>query len=82
MDLSQIEVVALVDTCVDVLQIIRQVVTVQGSGSSKKILNSMTPLLISAGLAVRNSICDVLDAVAANDSSLFILVIQALRKFS
>lgn len=68
---------ALVDTCVNVLQIIRQVVTVLGSGSSKKLLNSISPLLISADLAVRNSICDVLDAVALKDASLSILVMQA-----
>ncbi|KAH6786084.1 hypothetical protein C2S51_038539 [Perilla frutescens var. frutescens] len=61
------------DTCVDALQIIRQVVTVLGSGKSKKILNSISPLLISATLAVRNSICDVLDAAASNDSSLLTL---------
>lgn len=51
-------------------------VTLLGSASSKEILNSITPLLISADLAVRNSICDVLDAVAANDSSMVILVTQ------
>ncbi|KAL8494904.1 hypothetical protein ACS0TY_019169 [Phlomoides rotata] len=69
------------DTCVDVLQIIRQVVTLLGSASSKEILNSITPLLISADLAVRNSICDVLDAVAANDSSMFILA-KVLRELN
>ncbi|KAK6117565.1 hypothetical protein DH2020_048693 [Rehmannia glutinosa] len=69
------------DTCVDVLQIIRQVVTILGSGSSKKVLDSITPLLISADLAVRNSICDVLDAVSANDSSVLILA-KILRELN
>lgn len=55
---------------------------VLGSGNTKMILNSITPLLISAGLAVRNSICDILDDATANDSSLFMLVMQALRKLS
>ncbi|GER48680.1 small subunit processome component 20-like protein [Striga asiatica] len=69
------------DTCIDILQMIRQLVTVMGSGSSKKVLISITPLLISAGLVVRNSICDVLDSVAANDSSVLILA-QILRELN
>ncbi|XP_057768678.1 uncharacterized protein LOC130988750 [Salvia miltiorrhiza] len=69
------------DTCVNILQIIGRVVTVLGSGSSKKILNSLSPLLISADLAIRNSICDVLDAVASNDSSLLTLA-KVLRELN
>lgn len=56
-------------------------VTLLESGISKKILNSITPLLISAGLTVRKSICDVLDAVAANDASVLILVTSSLAQF-
>ncbi|PIN21963.1 DRIM (Down-regulated in metastasis)-like protein [Handroanthus impetiginosus] len=66
---------------VEVLQILRQVVTVLGTESSKKILSSITPLLISAGLAVRTSICDVLDAVAENDSSVLTLA-KILRELN
>ncbi|KAL3622254.1 hypothetical protein CASFOL_033665 [Castilleja foliolosa] len=69
------------DMCIDVLQITRQVIAVLGSGSSKKVLNSVTPLLISASLAVRNSICDVLDSVAANDSSVLVLA-RILRELN
>ncbi|KAL3626591.1 hypothetical protein CASFOL_030140 [Castilleja foliolosa] len=69
------------DMCIDVLQITRQVIAVLGSGSSKKVLNSVTPLLISADLAVRNSICDVLDSVAANDSSVLVLA-KILRELN
>lgn len=76
------DVVALLDTCVNVLQIIHQVAAVLGSGSVKKILNSISQLLISADLAVRNSLCDVLDAVASNDSSLLILVMRVSTLFS
>lgn len=53
-----------------------------GSGSIRKILNSIPPLLISADLAVRNSLCDVLDAVASNDPSLLILVMRVFIQFS
>ncbi|KAH6811413.1 hypothetical protein C2S51_025175 [Perilla frutescens var. frutescens] len=69
------------DTCVHALQIIRQVVTVVGNGKSKKILNSISPLLTSADLAVRNSIIDVLDAVASNDSSLLTMA-KILRELN
>ncbi|KAL7121582.1 hypothetical protein ACP275_02G190700 [Erythranthe tilingii] len=69
------------DTCVDILQIVREVVTVLESGISENIIKSITPLLISAGLPVRNSICDVLDAVAANDSSVLILA-KILRELN
>ncbi|KAL2486861.1 ARM repeat superfamily protein [Abeliophyllum distichum] len=57
------------DAYFDTLQIIGQVATVLGRGSSKKILNSVSPLLISADPVVRIAICDVLDALAARDSS-------------
>ncbi|XP_060178660.1 uncharacterized protein LOC132608895 isoform X2 [Lycium barbarum] len=57
------------DICVGTLQIIKDIVEPLGSESSKKIVKSVSPLVISAGLDVRTSICDVLDAVAANDSS-------------
>ncbi|XP_042033869.1 small subunit processome component 20 homolog [Salvia splendens] len=61
------------DTCDHVLKIIGRVVTLLGSGISKKILSSLSPLLISADLGIRSSICDVLDIVASSDSSLLTL---------
>ncbi|KAG6388570.1 hypothetical protein SASPL_149999 [Salvia splendens] len=61
------------DACDHVLKIIGRVVTVLGSGISKKILSSLSPLLISADLGIRSSICDVLDIVASSDSSLLTL---------
>ncbi|KAL6493967.1 hypothetical protein OROGR_031876 [Orobanche gracilis] len=70
-----------IDACVDILQILRKVVPVLESGSSKNILKSVTPLLISSGLVVRSSICDVLDSVAANDSSVLI-VAKILRELN
>nr|XP_018626916.1 small subunit processome component 20 homolog isoform X2 [Nicotiana tomentosiformis] len=57
------------EICVGTLQIIKHIVEPLGSESSKKIVKSVSPLVISAGLDVRTSICDVLDAVAVNDSS-------------
>ncbi|KAL1533475.1 small subunit processome component 20 isoform X1 [Salvia divinorum] len=61
------------DTCDHVLKIIGRVVTVLGSEISEKILSSLSPLLISADLGIRSSICDVLDIVASKDSSLLTL---------
>ncbi|KAG8377667.1 hypothetical protein BUALT_Bualt08G0056700 [Buddleja alternifolia] len=69
------------DTCIEILQIIHQVVGVLGSESSRQILKSITPLLISADLAVRITICDVLDAVAVNDSSVLKLA-EILRELN
>ncbi|KAM3327222.1 small subunit processome component 20 isoform X1 [Capsicum chacoense] len=57
------------EICVGTLQIIKDIVEPLGSESSKKIIKSISPLVISASLDARTSICDVLDAVAANDSS-------------
>lgn len=58
----------------DTLQIIRNIARPLGNESIKKILKSISPLLISGGLDVRGSVCDVLDALAGNDSSLLKLV--------
>lgn len=59
----------LAEICVGTLQIIKDIVEPLGSESSKKIVKSVSPLIISADLDVRSSICDVLDAVAVHDSS-------------
>ncbi|XP_073273960.1 uncharacterized protein [Primulina huaijiensis] len=69
------------DTCIDVLQIVQQVVKVLESGSSEKILHSIIPLLISAELVVRTAICDVLDAIAMKDSSVLTLA-RILRELN
>ncbi|EPS74723.1 hypothetical protein M569_00031, partial [Genlisea aurea] len=48
---------------------------------SRKFLRSLTPLLISADFPLRNSILDVLDALAANDLSLLALA-KILRELN
>ncbi|XP_022846936.1 small subunit processome component 20 homolog isoform X2 [Olea europaea var. sylvestris] len=68
------------DACLDTLQIIGQVAKVLGRGS-KQILKSVCPLLISADPVVRIAICDVLDALAANDTSL-LSVAKLLRQLN
>ena len=50
-------------------------VEVVGSENNSKILSSVSPLLTFAGLDVRKSICDVLNALAKDDSSVFVVVI-------
>ncbi|XP_073124564.1 uncharacterized protein [Henckelia pumila] len=69
------------DTCIQVLQIVQQVVKVLESGTSKKILPSITSLLMTAGLVVRTAICDVLDAIAVKDSSVLTLA-RILRELN
>ncbi|KAL3506473.1 hypothetical protein ACH5RR_031855 [Cinchona calisaya] len=61
------------DSCADILQIIQHVVEVVGSENSYKILSSVSPLLTFAGLVVRKSICDVLNALAKSDSSVLVV---------
>lgn len=62
------------DLCADILQIIQHVVKVVGSENSRKILSAVSPLLTFAGLVVRKSICDVLNALAKSDSSVLFVV--------
>ncbi|KAA8534172.1 hypothetical protein F0562_031635 [Nyssa sinensis] len=57
------------DAHVEALQVIRHIIPVLQNESTAKILNAVSPLLISAGLDVRISICDLLDALSGNDSS-------------
>ncbi|XP_059666315.1 uncharacterized protein LOC132312087 [Cornus florida] len=54
----------------EVLQVIRNIVPVLGNENTAKIVNAVSPLLISAGLDVRVSICDLLDTLGENDTSL------------
>ncbi|XP_071927577.1 uncharacterized protein [Coffea arabica] len=61
------------DSCVVILQILQSVVEVVGSENNSKILSSVSPLLTFAGLDVRKSICDVLNALAKDDSSVFVV---------
>ncbi|XVE81263.1 hypothetical protein DITRI_Ditri15bG0049500 [Diplodiscus trichospermus] len=57
------------DICVEVIQIIRDIIPVLGSERTSEILNAVAPLLISVKLDVRVFICDLLDALARTDSS-------------
>ncbi|KAL6992171.1 hypothetical protein U1Q18_010278 [Sarracenia purpurea var. burkii] len=59
------------DACIEALHVIQQIIPVLGSEScTTEILNAVSPLLISVGLVVRMSICDLLDALAGTDTSL------------
>ncbi|CBI17281.3 unnamed protein product, partial [Vitis vinifera] len=57
------------DACVEALQVIRDIIPVSGSETSPKILNAVSPLLISAGLDMRLAICDLLGVLAETDPS-------------
>lgn len=69
------------DACVEALQAIRHIIPVLGTESTTEILNAVSPLLISVGLDVRMSICDLLDALAGSDSSV-IAVATLLRELN
>ncbi|KAL6970989.1 hypothetical protein U1Q18_030668 [Sarracenia purpurea var. burkii] len=59
------------DAYIEALHVIQQIIPVLGSEScTTEILNAVSPLLISVGLVVRMSICDLLDALAGTDTSL------------
>ena len=59
----------------EALQVIRDIIPVSGSETSPKILNAVSPLLISAGLDMRLAICDLLGVLAKTDPSVLSVVI-------
>lgn len=54
---------------------IRHIMPLLGSESISKILNTVSPLVISGGQDVRLSICDLLDTLSGSDSSILAVVI-------
>ncbi|KAF6153049.1 hypothetical protein GIB67_034771 [Kingdonia uniflora] len=66
------------DECVDGLHIIEGILPELGSECSKLILTTVAPLLISASLEVRLSICDLLASLGVKDSADALLVIAGL----
>ncbi|KAL9232759.1 hypothetical protein vseg_007829 [Gypsophila vaccaria] len=62
------------DICMEALQILRDVVPVLSCESTSKILNGVAPLLITAKLELRSSICDLFDTLAESDSSICSMV--------
>ncbi|KAK9122055.1 hypothetical protein Syun_019672 [Stephania yunnanensis] len=61
------------DNCREALHAIQGVIPVMGGKTSGKFLNVFAPLLTSAGLDVRLSICNLLDALASKDPSITVL---------
>ena len=57
------------DACLEALQVIRDIIPVSRSETSPKILNVVSPLLISAGLDMRLTICDLLGVLAETNPS-------------
>ncbi|KAF5740542.1 small subunit processome component 20 isoform X1 [Tripterygium wilfordii] len=53
----------------EAVQAIRDIIPVLGSDITTKILNAVSPLLVSAELDIRLGICDLLDALAKSDPS-------------
>ncbi|KAK2988996.1 hypothetical protein RJ640_013987 [Escallonia rubra] len=63
------------DECVETLHVIQHIIPVLGNECSGKILKTVSPLLISAGLDIRLSICNLLDTLSRNDNSAHSVVV-------
>ncbi|KAI4344960.1 hypothetical protein L6164_012132 [Bauhinia variegata] len=69
------------DVCFEVLQVIQNFIPMIGNGSTTKILSAVSPLVISAELDMRLRICDLLDVLAAFDTSVLTLA-KLLRQLN
>ncbi|XP_058078049.1 uncharacterized protein LOC131226271 isoform X2 [Magnolia sinica] len=69
------------DECVEGLHIIQGILPILGCESISQILNAVYPLLLSAGLNIRLSICDILDGLSVTDPSLDFLA-KLLRELN
>ncbi|KAG6678404.1 hypothetical protein I3842_14G078800 [Carya illinoinensis] len=56
--------------CSEAVQVIREIVPVLGSDSTKKVLTAVSPLLTSVELEMRLSICHLLDSLAEADPTI------------
>ncbi|GAB4851882.1 hypothetical protein Ancab_031281 [Ancistrocladus abbreviatus] len=61
------------DVCMESLQILREVVPVLRGETTTAILKTVAPLLVFADPDLRLCVCDLLSALAQNDSSMFSL---------
>lgn len=66
------------EVSVKAVQVLRDILPVAGTESTKEVLNSLSPLLASAELDMRSSICDLFDSLAKSDPSVFSVVILSL----
>lgn len=57
------------------MQVIREIVPVLGSDSTKKVLTAVSPLLTSVELEMRLSICHLLDSLAEADPTILSMVL-------
>lgn len=71
-----------VDACAEVLEVIQNFIPILENGCTTKILNSISPLYILAELDMRLRVCDLLDALAASDTSILLVVNFALVTLS
>lgn len=78
---SNIGFVALTGFSVKVLDVLQDIIPVVGTGSTKKILNAVSPLLVSVEQEMRLSICHLLVELAKADPAVFPVVILGLPLF-
>lgn len=69
------------DVWAEALQVIQNIIPILGHKSTAKILNTVSPLYISAELDMRLRICDLLDALVASDASV-LSVAKLLRQLN
>ncbi|KAI3984708.1 hypothetical protein MKX01_039325 [Papaver californicum] len=61
------------DECLEVLKVIKGILPKLGGETTDKILKAVAPLLLSAGVDIRLSICDILNGLALQDPSVVFL---------
>ncbi|KAI3979780.1 hypothetical protein MKX01_013875 [Papaver californicum] len=61
------------DECLEILKVIKGVLPKLGGETTDKILKAVAPLLLSAGVDIRLSICDILNGLALQDPSVVFL---------
>lgn len=75
---SNVGLVALTGFSVTVLDVLQRIIPAVGTGSTKRILNAVSPLLVSVELEMRLSICHLLLELAKADPSVLPVVILDL----
>lgn len=63
------------DVSLEAMQVLRDIIPVSGSGSTKQILNAVSPLLVTAEMDMRLCICELLEVLAKSDPSTLVVVI-------
>ncbi|GLU08657.1 hypothetical protein SLE2022_255570 [Rubroshorea leprosula] len=72
------------DVSLEAMQVLRDIIPVSGSGSTKQILNAVSPLLVTAEMDMRLCICELLEVLSKSDPSTLVVarLLGRLNKMS